>query len=195
MSRTAPASFANERLYFIDKLHPGHAGYVVALALRLRGDLDAERLGLALRDLVARHEALRTTFDVHDGALWQRVNGAADPAIELVSRPWVGGPAREAYLRDLVGEGARRPFSLATGPLLRATIVSWSPREHALALLVHHIACDGWSVGVLLRELAALYRARTGPAGVPTLAPAPSYVDYAVAQRAEWAGGDGDGLA
>jgi aryl carrier-like protein len=187
MSRTGPASFAHERLYFVDKLHPGHAGYVVAFALRLRGDLDAERLRLALRDLVARHEALRTTFEVRDGALCQRIDPGAEPAIEVVSRAWEDEQAGDAFLRDLVGRGARTPFSLTAGPLLRATIVSWSPVEHALVVLVHHIACDGWSVGILVRELAALYNAEPVPAP-------PSYLDYAVAQRREWAGAD-DGLA
>ena len=213
MSRTGPASFAHERLYFVDKLHPGHAGYVVALAVRLHGELDAGRLRLAVRDLVARHEALRTTFHMHDGALRQRVGGAAAPEVRHLSRSWEEGPARDAYLRDVVRDGARRPFSLTEGPLLRATIVSWSKREHGLALLVHHIACDGWSVGILLRDLAALYQARIDRAGAPELVwpglrgsqahssppaglePAPSYLDYAVAQRAEWAGGDDGGLA
>lgn len=194
MSRTGPASFAHERLYFVDKLHPGHAGYVVALALRLHGSLDPDLLRLAVRDLVARHEALRTTFELHDGALRQRIDGAAEPEIHLVSRPWEDEPARQEHLRELIAAGARQPFSLASGPLLRATIVSWSPEEHALALQVHHIACDGWSVGILLRDLAALYDARAGRADAPTLA-APSYLDYALAQRAEWADDDADGLA
>ncbi|PRY31849.1 condensation domain-containing protein [Pseudosporangium ferrugineum] len=187
MSRTGPASFAHERLFFVDKLQPGHAGYVVAFALRLRGDLDAGRLRRALRDLVSRHDALRTTFEVRDGRLFQRIDPAAEPAIEVVSRPAEDEEAGDAYLRGLVTRGAREAFPLDAGPLLRATIVSWSPAEHALVVLVHHIACDGWSVGLLLADLAALYN------GVPVAA-APSYLDYSVAQREEWETGD-DSLA
>ena len=194
MSRTGPASFAQERLYFVDKLHPGHAGYVVAFALRLRGELDAGSLRLALRDLVARHEALRTTYEVDDGVLYQRIGSVAEPEIDVVSRDSEDEDAGDAFLRDLVGRGVRQPFSLATGPLLRATIVSWSPAEHALVVLVHHIACDGWSVGILLGDLAARYNARVGVPAASVPAPAPSYLDYSVAQRTEWEGDD-DGLA
>ncbi len=187
MPRIGRASFAQERLFFLNELTPGHPGYVVALALRIRGTLDVAALRQALSDLVARHDVLRTTFALDDGVLTQRVHDDAQPVVDVQVRALAGDAGQDADLRDLVSTQARQPFSLTDGPVIRATIVSWSAEEHALALLVHHIACDGWSVGILLHDLAALYNGHR--LDVPV-----SYLDHSVDKRAEWDGVDSRAL-
>ncbi|MGH3625090.1 MAG: condensation domain-containing protein, partial [Sciscionella sp.] len=186
---TARASFAQERLFFLNELDPGNPAYVVALALRLRGDLDVEALRRALTDLVARHDALRTGFEVTEGILHQHVRRGSGFAAVVRS-----GPCTDASLRELVTAEAHRPFALAEGEVVRATIVSGGPREHALVLLAHHVACDGWSVGILLSDLAARYNAHVAgradplPAGI-------SYVDHSIAERTGWENTGADALA
>ncbi|MFF2954884.1 amino acid adenylation domain-containing protein [Kitasatospora sp. NPDC057965] len=180
MTRTARASFAQERFYFLNELQPGNPAYVVAFALRMEGELDRAALGDALRRVAAKHEVLRTGFALRDGELVQRVIEDAEPEITLLD----GGPAeragQDAQLRELVAAEAARPFDLAGGRVLRAHLVSWDRERHALVVLVHHIACDGWAVGLLLDDLAEEYNTGAGaPAG-------PSYLDYAEAQRALW---------
>jgi amino acid adenylation domain-containing protein len=186
--RIARASFAQERLFFLNELAPGNPGYVVALALRLRGELDLEELCRALRDLVRGHEALRTTYEVVDGNLWQRVREGS-LAVEVVRASFEDSTVREIAARE-----AARPFSLSEGPLIRATVLSDGAGDHALVLLVHHIACDGWSVGILLSDLARLYNSRAG-GFEPVPAAVESYVDYAVAERAAWEGAGPEALA
>ncbi|MDQ3790041.1 MAG: condensation domain-containing protein, partial [Actinomycetota bacterium] len=194
MVLTGRASFAQERLYFLNELQPGNPAYVVAFAVRLDGPLRTEALVAALRRVVARHDALRTTFAVVDGVLEQHVR--ADVAPDIIARnvAWVDRAGQEAQLRDLVATEAARPFSLTEGPLLRAWVHSWSADEHAMTVLVHHIACDGWAVGLLLADLAAEYDAAVAGT-TATYADAPvSYLDYSAAQRAE-SGRDEAGLA
>ncbi|MEK8110277.1 condensation domain-containing protein [Micromonospora sp. M12] len=159
MVRTGRASFAQERLYFLDQLQPGNPAYVVAFAVHLRGALRPEALRTALTRVVARHDALRTTFAVVDGVLTQRVSSTPAVDVDITADGWVDRATQEAHLRTLVAEQARQPFDLADGPVVRAFLRSWGPDEHGLAVLVHHIACDGWSVGLLLRNLAAEYDA------------------------------------
>lgn len=187
--RTARASFAQERLYFLNELDPGNPGYVIALALRLTGELDAGALRAALRDIVDRHEVLRTGFGVADGVLCQRVRDAGGFEPDLVSTACTAD-----LLRHRVAAEARRPFALADGEVVRASVVSGGERDHALVLLVHHIACDGWSVGILLDDLATCYNARVRGDGAP-LPPAESFVDYALAEREAWANAGPDALA
>ncbi|HEU5473428.1 MAG TPA: amino acid adenylation domain-containing protein [Actinophytocola sp.] len=185
---TTRASFAQERLYFVNELEPGNPAYVVAFALRIEGPLRTEALAGALRRVVARHDALRTSYAVSGGVLTQRV--APEPVLEpdVRTEPWVDVAQQDEILRELVATQARRPFVLTTGPVLRAWIRSWDADTHALVVLVHHIACDGWSVGLLLADLAAEYNG-TGPTE-----PAESYPAYARDQRARWAD-DTAGLA
>jgi len=194
MVLTGRASFAQERLYFLNELQPGNPAYVVAFAVRLDGPLRIDALAAALRRVVARHDALRTAFAVVDGVLEQHVHAETEPDVIADRVPWVNRAAQDAELCDLVAAEAARPFSLTAGPLLRAWIRSWSADEHALTVLVHHIACDGWAVGLLLADLAAEYNA--GIAGTTAVyAGAPlSYLDYSATQRAD-VGRDEAGLA
>jgi len=171
-----PLSFAQERLWFLDQVLPGNV-YNVPLALRLQGPLDATAWGRALDEVRRRHEALRTTFRSAPGGPVQVVEPFAPRPL-----PWIDLSALPALHRDaeaarLTAAEAARPFDLQTGPLLRATLLKLAADDHLSLLVCHHIVADGWSTGVLLDEIAALY------AGDP-LPPLPvQYPDYAVWQR------------
>ncbi|MFJ1932380.1 non-ribosomal peptide synthase/polyketide synthase [Kitasatospora sp. NPDC088160] len=185
----APMSYAQQRLWFLEEFAPGGAEYVTALALRLRGVLDTDALGAALRALAARHESLRTTFDSVDGHGVQLVHPPQDvplPLHDLSGRP--AQPRAEA-LRGLLAAERARPFDLRRGPLLRTALVRLAEGDHVLALTLHHIVTDGWSTAVLLTDLAHLYRAELG-SGESRLAPLPvQYADYAHWQRTVGAAG------
>ncbi|SDT83087.1 amino acid adenylation domain-containing protein [Streptomyces sp. TLI_053] len=178
--RSGRASFTQERFYFLNELQPGNPAYVVAFALRMTGALDHDRLAAAVRAVTARHAVLRTGFAVRDGELTQLVHDTAEPDVTAVTHPPADRPAQDRHLRDLVAAEAAVPFALADGRVLRARIVSWGTGRHALVVLVHHIACDGWAVGLLLDDIAAQYNGRSAPA------PGASYLDYAEAQRTLW---------
>jgi amino acid adenylation domain-containing protein len=170
-----PVSFAQRRLWFLDRTGlTGHA-YNSPLALRLRGPLDPDLLSHALTGLVRRHEALRTVFGERDGEPVQIVLLPFEvpvPAADLSSRA-----DREAEAARLVAAGNRARFDLARGPLLEARLLRLGEREHVLSLVLHHIVCDGWSMEVLARELSALAQGRELPE-LPV-----QYPDFAVWQR------------
>ncbi len=185
-----PLSFAQERLWFLDQLMPGSALYNIPSAVRLAGGLDLGALAAALAGVVARHETLRTVFASRGEAPVQVVSAplAASPP-PLVDASALAGARREAELHRLTVEEALRPFDLARGPLLRAVLVRAEPGDHLLLLTQHHIVSDGWSMGILIGELAALYGAavRRQP---PPLAPlAVQYADFALWQR-RWLAGE-----
>ncbi len=182
-----PLSFAQERLWFLDRLQPGTA-YSVPLALRLRGHLDTGRLGRAFGSIVARQEALRTVFVERDGEPAQLTLPAAPPEawpLPVVDVAGLDGARAEAAAAALACEDALLPFDLATGPLLRTTLLRRSDRDRVLLLDMHHIVSDGWSLGVLLRELAAFYGGT--PESLPELPV--QYADFAVWQRS-WLRGE-----
>ncbi|HEV3456042.1 MAG TPA: amino acid adenylation domain-containing protein [Thermoanaerobaculia bacterium] len=185
-----PASFAQERLWFLDRLEPGLSHYHVTAAVRLAGRLDAAALARALAEVVRRHEALRTTFAAPDGQLVQRIHAAAGvdlPVLDLAGLPAAG---REAELARLARQHARRPFDLRRGPLVRLALVWLAERQSALLVALHHIVADGWSIGVLLREVGALYRPfGSGEAAASLPALAVQYADFAVWQR-RWLRGE-----
>ena len=176
-----------ERLWFLDKLEPGNATYNVPLALRIHGPLDVEALRRALDELARRHEVLRTTYRAFNGRPAQVVADQATLALTFLDLS--GHPDREAEAERRVSEEVRTGFDLENGPILRASLLRLDEQDHVLLLTIHHIAIDGWSLGVLGHELGALYQAFTG--GTPTsLAKLPvQYADYAVWQRA-WLQGD-----
>ncbi|MEV7184624.1 non-ribosomal peptide synthase/polyketide synthase [Kitasatospora sp. NPDC093102] len=178
----APMSYAQQRLWFLEEFTPGVAENV-ALALRLRGTLDPGALGAALDALTARHESLRTTFDSVDGHGVQLVHPphvVPLPLHDLRDRP---ADERPQALREMLAADRTRSFDLRRGPLLRATLARLDDRDHVLALTLHHMVTDGWSTGVLLADLAHLYRTELGSAEAE-LAPLPvQYADYAHWQR------------
>jgi amino acid adenylation domain-containing protein len=184
-----PTSFAQRRLWFVHQLEPSSPSYNVPTALWLSGSLDVAALEQALATIVARHEALRTTFKLVDGEPVQVVAPTLPVLLTVIDGSIVAAPDRELEVRRLIQEALRQPFDLEIGPLLRARLVRLAPDEHALILVVHHIVFDGWSAGVLSRELSECYRAfATGtPPQLPELSV--QYSDYAVWQR-EWLSGE-----
>ncbi len=178
-----PASFAQQRLWFLDQLEPGSASYNIPTAVRLKGDLDVPALERALNEVVRRHEVLRTTFAAEGGVPRQVIAPALELAVPLIDLSGVPESEREARTLDAIREEARRPFDLASGPLLRAGLVRLGDRDHVVLVTMHHIASDGWSIGVLIREVAVLYEAFR--AGEPSPLPEPplQYADYAAWQR------------
>ncbi|HEX8276356.1 MAG TPA: amino acid adenylation domain-containing protein, partial [Longimicrobiaceae bacterium] len=178
-----PLSFAQERLWFLDRMEPGSPAYNIPLAWRLGGALDAAALETALGEIVRRHEALRTTFAERAGTPVQVVapfRGFALPVEEL-SAP--GAAEREAEVARLAAGDAERPFDLAAGPLFRARLLRLAADDHVLLLCMHHVVSDGWSLGVLLRELSVLYAAFRDGRESPLPELPVQYADYAAWQR------------
>ena len=172
-----PLSFAQQRLWFLWQLEGPSATYNIPVALRLTGELDVAALGAALGDVVGRHEALRTVFPAEAGQPYQRV---------LEPGEWPGLTVTEAGAEGVAGVVAGvagRGFDLSSEVPLRAVLVRVAGGEHVLVLVLHHIAGDGWSMGVLARDLSAAYRARR-EGRVPGWAALPvQYADYALWQR------------
>jgi amino acid adenylation domain-containing protein/non-ribosomal peptide synthase protein (TIGR01720 family) len=178
-----PTSFAQQRLWFLDQLEPGTASLNMSAALRLTGRLDAEALERSLNEVVRRHEALRTTFAGVDGEPVQVISSSLALALPVIELESAGAVEREAELEFLIQEEAQKPFNLMEGPLLRTTLVRVSPGEHVLLLSMHHIISDGWSAGVLVKELMSLYAAFVAGER-PALAELPiQYADFALWQR------------
>ncbi|MCP2256430.1 non-ribosomal peptide synthase domain TIGR01720/amino acid adenylation domain-containing protein [Streptoalloteichus tenebrarius] len=177
-----PLSAAQQRLWFLHEMEPDSIEYVVPKILRLSGDLDVDALRTTVNGLVARHAALRTTFDSVDGEAVQRVHPMSELGVvdvPLVDRSAEGEAALAAELLD----EARRPFDLRRGPVFRARLIRLAPREHVLVLAMHHIVTDGWSIGLLVNDLNALYAAATRGAAPDLPPPGPTYTDFAVWQR------------
>ncbi len=178
-----PLSFAQERLWFIDRLEPGLASYNMPLSLRISGGLSPALLAAILGEIVRRHESLRTTFHEAAGEPVQVIAAAAlwhQPFVDLTALP---AAVRTAEARRLAQKEAEQPFDLRRGPLLRAVLLRLDAGEHALLLDMHHIISDGWSLGVLAREITALYGAAVSgtPSPLPELPI--QYADFAVWQR------------
>ncbi|HXO39980.1 MAG TPA: amino acid adenylation domain-containing protein, partial [Thermoanaerobaculia bacterium] len=184
-----PLSFAQQRLWFLDRLDPGRPTYNIPLAVRLTGALDAAALARAIGRVVERHEVLRTTFPPLQGWPAQVIAPPSPCNLPLVDLARLPPAARAAQARRLRGDAAAAPFDLERGPLLRGLLLRHGTAVHDLALTAHHIVIDNWSVGVLVREINALYReAATGvPAALPELPV--QYVDFAVWQR-DWLRGE-----
>ena len=187
-----PLSFAQERLWFLDRMQGGSAAYNLPLLVRLRGAPGVAELAAAFAALARRHETLRTAFPDRDGEPVQVVgpepSGWPLPQVDLSALP---AAAREIAAQALARDEARRPFSLSSGPVLRTLLLRLEAQEHLLLVNVHHIAADGWSLGVLVRELADLYSAsRRGDA--PPFRALPElpvqYADFAAWQRRKLSG-------
>ncbi|MFL6291918.1 MAG: amino acid adenylation domain-containing protein [Thermoanaerobaculia bacterium] len=187
-SGPAPLSFGQQRLWLLDRLEPGSTAYNMPSPIRLRGVLDRTALERALDEIVRRHESLRTIFS------YQRADREDEPVqvivppgsfrVPLADLSGLPGEVRAVEERRLLIED-KRPFDLELGPLFRAALVRLAAEEHLLLLDMHHIVSDGWSFGVLYRELAALYSAflEGGPSPLPELPV--QYADFSIWQR-EW---------
>ncbi len=178
-----PLSFAQQRLWFIDQLEPGGSVYNFPAAVRLKGPLNMAALKQSLDEIVKRHEALRTTFAIVDGRPVQVIAPLLSLTLPIVDLRELPEPERESEVQRLATNEARRPFDLAEGPLVRATVLRLGEAEHVGLLTMHHIVSDGWSTGILIREMAVLYDAFCSdrPASLPELPI--QYADFAHWQR------------
>ncbi|MCP4658779.1 MAG: amino acid adenylation domain-containing protein, partial [bacterium] len=188
-----PLSFAQQRLWFIDRFQPDSALYNLPSIVHLHGHLDRSSLACALNHIVRRHQVLRTVFETTAGEPVQVVQPPWELPLPLCDLGGLGAEDRRAEACRLAGAEARKPFDLARGPMLRVMLLRLAdPPEceaHTLVLNVHHIAFDGWSLGVFLRELQALYQAFSGgrSSSLPELEV--QYADFAVWQR-QWLRGE-----
>ena len=189
-----PLSFAQERLWFLEQLEPGKPTYNMPAAVALHGRLDGGAMAAAVAASVRRHEALRTVFERVDGEPVQRVRpadeagGGSPLGLALVDLAGLPPARRAAEARGVARREARRPFDLARGPLFRARLLRLSAEEHLFVLDVHHAVCDGWSLGIFVRELAALYEAAAAGRVDPLPRPPIRYGDFAAWQRDRLAG-------
>ncbi|RYZ40222.1 MAG: amino acid adenylation domain-containing protein, partial [Myxococcaceae bacterium] len=179
----APLSFAQQRLWFLDQLQPGSDFYNLPAAVRLSGPLDVEALRRTFNELVRRHESLRTSFPVRDGQPAQAIAPATQAVLESEDFAALPAAEREAEAQRRAQQESQRPFDLAQGPLFRAKLLRLSATEHVLVLVMHHIVSDGWSMGVLVKELGALYGAFTQGHASPLPELPVQYADYAAWQR------------
>jgi hypothetical protein len=179
------ASLAQERFWFLEQLVAGDATYHLGRLYRIRGAVDPDALGRAVSEVARRQEGLRTTFQMQDGALQQIIHPSADLELQIIAAP------DEAEARRCASSELKRPFDLVRGPLARASLVTMPGDEHLFVFVAHHIVTDGWSLGLMERELRTLYTAfREGrPSPLPELLV--QYPDFAAWQRRWLAEGAG----
>jgi len=178
-----PLSFAQQRLWFLDQLEPNSPLYNVPTAVRLSGALSVEALQKSLDAIVVRHEALRTVFVAVDGNPVQVIGESRSVEFRVTDLSHQPVSERESELQCLLKEQVRRPFNISADLMLRASLVRLGDEEHLLLLVMHHIASDGWSRGVLFREITALYQAFSTGESSPLSELSIQYADYAVWQR------------
>ena len=185
-----PLSWAQQRLWFLEQLEDLGATYHMPATMRLRGMVDREAIQRSLDAILARHEALRTVFVRNEsGKPVQRVLPEQPFALAYHDLSGLGQQEREQAKQALTEETLHRPFDLTQDILIRASLVKLQEKEHILNLCMHHIVSDGWSMGVLTRELAALYKAFSQGQVNPLPALPIQYVDYAQWQR-QWLSGE-----
>ncbi|MBP5971506.1 amino acid adenylation domain-containing protein [Brasilonema sp. CT11] len=184
-----PLSFAQTRLWFLDQFEPNSAFYNIPFALHIVGTLSVTALEQSLQEIIHRHEALHTNFIAIDGKPTQIIQKQTNWTVSVVELPHLPSSEQEIATQQLAKKQAIQPFDLANQALVRATLVVLSETEHVLLLCMHHIVSDGWSMGVFIQELAALYKAYSQGQPSP-LAPLPlQYTDFAIWQR-QWLQGD-----
>jgi acyl carrier protein len=184
-----PLSFAQQRLWFLDRLQPGNPAYNSPAPVRLKGAIDVTALERSFQAVINRHEALRTTFSAVEGRPIQLIIPSPTFALSVIDLQHFPQSQREAEAMQLAAEEAQQPFDLANWQLMRVTLLHLGDTEVILLLTIHHIVADGWSLGVLVRFMATLYEAFcTGkPSPLPELSI--QYADYAVWQR-NWLSGE-----
>ncbi len=176
-------SSSQQRLWFLDQLEPANPAYNIPIVMRLRGGLDHVALQAGINQIVDRHEALRTRFASQDGQPVQVIEGPAPVPLEMIDVSDRLPSEREAAAMDAARRVALQPFDLSRAPLLRGALIQLAPDDHLLAMSVHHIAADGWSLGILGRELRVLYEAGLAHRRADLPALSIQYADYAAWQR------------
>ncbi|HTY64787.1 MAG TPA: condensation domain-containing protein, partial [Acidobacteriota bacterium] len=185
----SPLSYAQQRLWFLDRWNAGSPVYNIPVVIRLTGKLDMGALEGSLKEILRRHESLRTTFSEEQGRPIQRISDEVRLDLRVISLEQIAEEERGAEAERRILEESRRLFDLVQGPLFRATVLRLSADRHVVILGMHHIVTDGWSLGVLLRELGVLYAAFLKGEASP-LAPLPiQYKDFAIWQR-QWLQGE-----
>lgn len=181
----APVSFAQQRLWFLNQLEGDQSSYNEPKALHIKGSLDVAALQQSLNEIVRRHEVLRTTFDVIDGQPVQVIAPSLKLTIPVIDLQNLPSDEKEAEVRRLAIASSKQPFDLAQDPLLRVSLLQLDAAEYVLLLTVHHIVYDQWTKGILIQELAVLYKAfsQGQPSPLPELPI--QYADFAVWQR-QW---------
>ncbi|HEY0734500.1 MAG TPA: condensation domain-containing protein, partial [Herpetosiphonaceae bacterium] len=178
-----PLSFAQQRLWLLDQLTPGSTAYIMPALVHLRGALNIPVFERSLNAILERHEVLRTTFGIVQGEPRQQIGPQRPLVVPVIDLQPLSETERAVAVERQTIMESTQPFDLQQGPLVRARLLRVAADEHLLLLTLHHIISDGWSLGVLLRELAALYRAGGDVAALPPLPV--QYADYTLWQR-EW---------
>lgn len=181
--RDLPLAFAQQRLWFLEQLKPGDPLYHSFHPLLASGPLDIKALELSINEIIRRHQILRTVFETVDGNPVQRVQPFTPIPLKSTNLSDLPPDARRARLEQLATDESQRPFDISRGPLIRALLVVLDEQEHALLFTLHHIVDDGWSLGILSREMTAFYEAFASgaPSSLPDLPV--QYADFAVWQR------------
>ncbi|MCC5666148.1 amino acid adenylation domain-containing protein [Nostoc sp. CHAB 5784] len=185
----APLSFAQQRLWFLHQLDPDNPYYSELACVHLLGALNVDALEKSLNEIVQRHEALRTTFETIEEQAVQVIHPAVTVKLPVVNLHLMPEVERQAQIEQLTTEIAQKPFDLATAPLLRAMLLQTSAKEYLLLFTIHHIAVDGWSIGLLIRELVVLYEAFSTGKTSPLPELPIQYADFAIWQR-QWLQGE-----
>ncbi|MDH5548253.1 MAG: amino acid adenylation domain-containing protein, partial [Gammaproteobacteria bacterium] len=182
-------SFAQQRLWFLDQLIPDNPLFNLPSAVKVRGVLNLTALRKTLNTVIARHESLRTVFPKDSGQPLLAIQQTLHIDLPVIDLSTLSQDEREAHVRMLAAADARKPFNLAQGPLLRMSVLRINEQHHVLLLNMHHIVSDGWSMGVIIKELAALYDAFSQGLANPLSPLAIQYADYAAWQR-QWLQGE-----
>ena len=180
-----PLSFAQQRMWLLYQLESDQSLYNIPIAIRLTGLLQVAVLTKAVNEILRRHESLRTSFSAHRGTPFQVVHPHQDIELQFVDLSGHDPDRREAEVALRIKKQVRTPFELSCAPLLRGELIRLGPRENVLLLLLHHVTVDGWSVGVLAKELAALYEAFAASQKSPLPELPIQYADYTIWQR-QW---------
>src|SRR4051812_33831451 len=182
-------SFAQNRLWLLDRLEPGTPLYNIYAAFRISGKLNLPAFEAALVEIVRRHESLRTVFREDDGRPTQEIRPPGDFRVLLIDLGGLAAAEAEKEALQQIQQESQRPFDLASGPLLRPSLFRVGPEHHLFLVTMHHIVSDGWSIGIFFEELSELYGAFAQGRPSPSRELPIQYVDFAIWQR-NWLSGD-----
>ncbi|MEW6736015.1 MAG: amino acid adenylation domain-containing protein, partial [Acidobacteriota bacterium] len=184
-----PLSFSQQRLWFLDQFEPGNPTYNMFAAVRLKGVLNITVLTHSINEIVQRHESLRTQFININGQPQQHILTGSEVSLSIINLTILSEQQLETEIQHIIREQTQQSFQLAQGPLLRASLIYINEAEYILIVVLHHIICDGWSIGVFINELTTFYSAYIQNRRSPLPKLAVQYADYAVWQR-EWLHGE-----